>query len=227
MTTALEPSLEQFPALSQIGFLRHGFTGRIPGVYTAVEREEAIRRLEPAYNRARALVSSAANPDSRKTAFITAEQVHGAAVAVVNSRTGTPLPGVDGLITEEAGVTLGIYVADCCAIFLVDPKRKVIGLLHSGRKGTEQGIVTRAIGLMHTEFGCEPGDLIAQLSPCVRPPHYEVDIAAEITRQCRDAGVRDVHDSGTCTATHRDRYYSYRAERGKTGRMLALIAMAR
>jgi copper oxidase (laccase) domain-containing protein len=54
-----------------------------------------------------------------------------------------------------------------------------------------------------------------------------VDIAAEITRQCRDAGVRDVHDSGTCTATHRDRYYSYRAERGKTGRMLALIAMAR
>lgn len=227
MTTALEPSLEQFPALSQIGFLSHGFTGRIPGVDTAVERVEAIRRLEPAYNRARALVSSAANPGTQETAFITAEQVHGAAVAVVNSRTGTPLPGVDGLITAEAGVTLGIYVADCCAIFLVDPQRKVIGLLHSGRKGTEQGIVTRAIGLMHTEFGCEPGDLIVQLSPCVRPPQYEVDIAAEITRQCNAVGVRDVHDSGTCTATHQDRYYSYRAERGKTGRMLALIAMVR
>ncbi len=227
MTTALEPRLEHFPALSQVSFLRHGFTGRIPGVDTAVEREEAIRRLEPAYNRARALVNSAPSPEPQETAFITAEQVHGASVAVVNSQSRTPVPGVDGFITAEAGVTLGIYVADCCAIFLVDPQRKVIGLLHSGRKGTEQGIVSNAIGLMHSEFGCEPGNLIVQLSPCIRPPHYEVDIAAEIMRQCETMGVREVHDSGTCTATHRDRYYSYRAERGKTGRMLALIAIAR
>ena len=226
MTTLPEPALERFPALSQVGFLSHGFTGRIPGVDTAVEREEAIRRLEPAFTRARILVSSASHPPHEENAFFTAEQVHGASVAVVNSRSASPVPGADGFITGDAGVTLGIYVADCCAIFLADPRRKIIGLLHSGRKGTQSGIVINAIRLMRAEFGCEPEHLIVQLSPCIRPPHYEVDIAGEITRQCESMGVREIHDCGICTATHRDRYYSYRAERGKTGRMLALLAMA-
>ena len=64
-----------------------------------------------------------------------------------------------------------------------------------------------------------------QLSPCIRPPHYEVDFAAEIIRQARAAGVEQVHDSGRCTASDPARYYSYRAEKGRTGRMLALLAL--
>ncbi len=64
-----------------------------------------------------------------------------------------------------------------------------------------------------------------QLSPCIRPPHYEIDFAADIVRACRERGVVNVHDSGVCTACHLDRYYSYRAEKGKTGRMLALLAI--
>ena len=53
---------------------------------------------------------------------------------------------------------------------------------------------------MRQEFGVESGELIAQLSPCIRPPHYEIDFAAEIVRQCRDAGIKEIHDSGVCTA---------------------------
>jgi len=64
-----------------------------------------------------------------------------------------------------------------------------------------------------------------QLSPCIRPPHYEVDFAAEIVRQCRASGVKTIHDSGVCTACDLKRYYSYRAEKGKTGRMLALLGL--
>jgi polyphenol oxidase len=132
-------------------------------------------------------------------------------------------PGCDGIITNQRGVALGIYVADCCAVYIVDPKTPAIGLVHSGRKGTELGVVTNAIRQMIERFGSDPADTIVQLGPCIRPPHYEVDFAAEIIWQCRLLGVQQIHDSGICTACDLNRYYSYRAEKGKTGRMLALI----
>ncbi len=67
--------------------------------------------------------------------------------------------------------------------------------------------------------------MIVRLSPCIRPPHYEVDFASEIIRQSRALGVQHIHDSGTCTAGDLGRYYSYRAEKGRTGRMLAVIGL--
>ena len=97
--------------------------------------------------------------------------------------------------------------------------------MHSGRKGTELGVVTNAIRQMIKRFGSDPANMAVQLSPCIRPPHYEVDFAAEIDRQCRVLDVRHIHDSGTCTACDLSRYYSYRAEKGKTGRMLALLGL--
>ncbi len=104
-------------------------------------------------------------------------------------------------------------------------KTPAIGLVHSGRKGTELGVVTNGIKQMIERFGSDPASMIVQLSPCIRPPHYEVDFAAEISRQCRTLGVQHIHDSGTCTACDLRCYYSYRAEKGKTGRMLAVLGM--
>ncbi|MFV1995218.1 MAG: laccase domain-containing protein, partial [Verrucomicrobiales bacterium] len=62
-------------------------------------------------------------------------------------------------------------------------------------------------------------------SPCIRPPDYEVDFAAGIRQQCCERGVppEQVHDEGISTVSAPDRYYSYRAEKGRTGRMLALL----
>jgi copper oxidase (laccase) domain-containing protein len=173
--------------------------------------------------------------------FFTAKQIHGNKIAVVDevgsalradrgyraaaSLPSREFPGCDGIITNQRRVALGIYVADCCAVYIVDPKTPAIGLVHSGRKGTELGVVTNAINQMVHRFASDPANMIVQLSPCIRPPHYEIDFAAEIMRQCRAFGVKEVHDSGACTACDLDRYYSYRAEKGKTGRMLALIAL--
>ena len=70
--------------------------------------------------------------------------------------------------------TLGIYVADCCAVYLADPVRRVIALLHSGRKGSELGITTAVVARMRADFGCNPADITVQLSPCIRPPQYEI-----------------------------------------------------
>jgi polyphenol oxidase len=97
--------------------------------------------------------------------------------------------------------------------------------VHSGRKGTEFGVVTNAIREMIDRFCSDPADIIVQLSPCIRPPHYEIDFASEILRQCRALGIQQIHDSGICTACNLDRYYSYRAEKGKTGRMLAVLGL--
>jgi len=134
--------------------------------------------------------------------------------------------GCDGLITTQRGVALGIHVADCCAVYIVDPNTPAVGLVHSGKKGTELGVVTNAIMQMSSRFGSKASDLIVQLSPCIRPPHYEVDFATKIIEQCRARGVDQIHDSGICTACHLDLYYSYRVEKGRTGRMLALLGLA-
>jgi len=118
-----------------------------------------------------------------------------------------------------------VYVADCCAVYVVEPEKRVIALLHSGRKGSELGITAAAIERMRAEFGCDPAKMVVQLSPCIRPPHFEIDFTALIRRDCEAAGVRQFFDCGTCTGANVDRYYSYRIEKGKTGRMLALLAL--
>ncbi len=218
--TAPESAVEFFPALQASGVVRHAFVGRIPGIDVATERAAALARLDAAHRAVRAELGLAG------TALATAEQVHGKEIAVLENSLGEDrcFAGADGLVTNQRGVSLGIYVADCCAIFLVDQKRGAIGLVHSGKKGTELAIVGKAIGKMEKHFHSEPHDLVAQLSPCIRPPHYEVDFASEIARQLRAGGVAQVHDSARCTACDLARYYSYRVEKGRTGRMLALIA---
>jgi copper oxidase (laccase) domain-containing protein len=78
---------------------------------------------------------------------------------------------------------------------------------------------------MIERFGSDPTKLVVQLSPCIRPPHYEIDFAAEIIQQCRAFDVQHIHEPSTCTACDLGRYYSYRAEKGKTGRMLAVLGL--
>ena len=116
-------------------------------------------------------------------------------------------------------------MADCCAIFLVDPRQRAIGLAHSGRKGTELDILSATVAAMRREYGSRPSDIVAQLGPCIRPPWYDVDFAARIVEQGRAAGLNRLIDPGTCTAANPEQYYSYRREKGRTGRMLALLAL--
>lgn len=210
---------ETFPALASLSAIQHAFTQRAPGLDVKVERDRALELLGGAH----ASICSHLGLDARR--FIVAQQVHGINVVAVDSHTVPPVPAADGLISDSPGVCLGIYVADCCAVYLVDPVRRAIGLLHSGKIGSGLGISTVAIEKMVSEYGCEPHRMIAQLSPCIRPPEYEIDFTAQIVAQCRAAGIRQVIDCGICTAAHVDRYYSYRVDLGKTGRMLALLAI--
>jgi copper oxidase (laccase) domain-containing protein len=231
----MDRPFEQFPALSAIGICRHAFAQRIPGIDVSHDKAEVLERLDAAHREIREATGFGDWP------LFTAQQVHGNKIAVIDevgsvlrahrrshgvaSLPGREFPACDGIITNQRSVAFGIYVADCCAVYVVDPKTPAIGLAHSGRKGTELGVVPNTIRQMTEQFGSDPANITVQLSPCIRPPHYEIDFAAEIIRQCRALGIQHVHDSGICTACDLGRYYSYRAEKGKTGRMLALLAL--
>lgn len=220
VTASDQLPIERFTALDALPAIQHAFIGRVAGIDVSSDKAEALRRLDGVHRDARKTLGVADLP------FITAEQVHGREVAVIDQPVTADrrFDRCDGLVTNQPNVLLGIYVADCGAVFLVDPVRRAIGLVHSGKKGTELGIVSHAIDLMRERFGSAPEDLIVQLAPCIRPPHYEIDFASDIVRQCRQRGVQQVHDSGVCTACDLDRYYSYRAEKSRTGRMVALLA---
>jgi len=208
---------EQFPALVQINAVDHGFVLRIPGIDVQTDRATALGRLREYHSQVLARLETRV---ARRAA-----QVHGNEVASITAASPEQTAGVDGLLTDDPNVVLAIYVADCCAIYLVDPRRRIIGLVHSGKKGTALNISGRAVEKLEAEFGCDPADLIAQLSPCIRPPHYEVDFASEIVKQLHRAGVKSVHDCGENTGSDLNRFYSYRVEKGQTGRMLAYLGL--
>jgi len=212
--------VETYPELLAIRGLGHGLVLRQPGVTVCTDREASLQRLRAGFE---AGVSAMGLDPAR---MATAEQVHGGVVVPVRDVGSNP--EADGLITDVTGLALGIVVADCCAVFLVDPVRRAIGLVHSGKKGTEAAITSVAIGQMEESFGSRPDEMLVRLSPCIRPPAYEVDIAGAIRQQAIGAGVpaKSVFDDGICTTSDMDRYYSYRAEKGATGRMLAVLAWA-
>ena len=228
----MSESFERFDALTALPSCVHVFTRRIPGIDVSHDKAEALRRLDAAHLEISRKIGMADWP------LLTAEQIHGDKIAIacraeagrrrvdLAPTSDKEFAGCDGFITNQRGIALGIHVADCCAVYIVDPTTPAIGLVHSGKKGTALGIASRAIQQMKKTFGSNPANMIVQLSPCIRPPHYEIDFAADIVEQCRAQGVKQIHDSGLCTACHLDLYYSYRAEKGKTGRMLALVGLS-
>ncbi len=152
-------------------------------------------------------------------------QVHGAEVLRVDDVGDVTMEReADGLVTGRPGVTLVVRVADCGPIYLVDRRLRAVGLLHSGRKGTEADILSTGVGLMKQEFGCAAADILGFLGPCIRPPHYELDIPAALARQAAAAGIQWA-DCGLNTGTDSKRFYSYRMEKGSTGRHFAAIRL--
>lgn len=207
-------------SLNQLSGIKAHFFTRVEGVSVDTDREATCKRLEPTHRQ------GVESMGFGWYQLYRAEQIHGAEVAIVRENDSTRLwPGVDGLITPDPDVLLGIYVADCGAVYVVDPVKHVLGLLHSGKKGTEKNITGKAITLMQTTFGSDPYDLHVVLAPCIRPPAYEVDFASQIRAQVLDVGVpqEQFQDSGICTSSNLQQYYSYRLEKGATGRMLALL----
>ena len=201
--------LETFPAL-QIPGLRHGFSTRCQAPLEKLDAE-----LRYVFEGAGFPMEDAVH----------AEQVHGNRAQAVYTPLGIRVPEVDALTTSVPRLPLVVRVADCGPIFLYDPVERIIAVAHSGRRGTEGNILQATLDCMKETYESRAENVIVQLGPCIRPPHYEVDFAAEIARQAQTAGVTQFHDCGICTASNLSRYYSYRAEKGKTGRMWGVFML--
>lgn len=113
--------------------------------------------------------------------LVMAEQVHGDGIHICSATDGgagfegkAEISGADALITDIRGQFLMVRTADCCPVFIIDKKYRVVAAIHSGRDGTRKNIVGKAIRLIESKFGIKPQDLILETGPCICSAHYEV-----------------------------------------------------
>lgn len=185
--------------------------------------------------------------DLDPTRVAVAGQVHGAAVRYVESP--GLYTGFDALITDVHDLVLAITAADCAVILVAETDRGIVGAIHSGWRGTVSGIVMETVKEM-ARRGADPQRMSAYVSPCISAERFEVgeevarqfpsqyvvrrdgwerphiDLSEYLLTQLISTGISpsQVEVSGECTYDHPD-YFSYRAESGKTGRMMGFIAM--
>ena len=166
-----------------------------------------------------------------------------------------PVPGdFDGLVTDEPGVVLAVFSADCTPILLFDPVRRAVGAVHAGWRGTAAGIVRNAVERMAREFGSAPENICAAIGPCIGPCCFETGpevreamfaahgSAAEAC--CRPAGekyyvnlkelnrlwltrcgVTKIDVSPDCTHCQPERFWSHRHTGFDRGAQAALIGL--
>lgn len=160
----------------------------------------------------------------------------------------------DILVTNTKGLVLLMRYADCVPLLAYDPVKQAIAIAHGGWIGTTHDVAGAMVRAMTTEFGTDPGDVIACIGPSIGVDHYPVGqevieaagqvLGEELERVVireeketrldlwktneillRRAGVRQVEIAGICTACHTEDWFSHRAEHGKTGRFGAIITL--
>jgi len=123
------------------------------------------------------------------------KQVHGAHVAVARDGeiAGATRPEADAIVTGDPAVAIGVRVADCAPVLLVDPVRGAAAAAHAGWRGTAAGVVAATVEALHREFGSAPPDLLAAIGPCLGACCGEVGpdvLDAFRAGAARDADIR-------------------------------------
>lgn len=172
-----------FPAFDELPGIIHGFSSRLGGVSEGCLSSMNLsfsRGDEPEHVRENFRRIAESIGFSEKD-LVFSMQTHTANVRRVGREDcgrGLERPvgycDVDGLVTNEPGVVLATFYADCVPLFFVDPVHHCIGLSHSGWRGTVGKIGKATVETMAKEFGSEPGDLLAAVGPSICQECYEV-----------------------------------------------------
>jgi len=111
--------------------------------------------------------------------LVTVRQVHGNDILVIDepNEDTSHFLGIecDAIITNQPGLMIGVCVADCAPILLLDPEKQVAAAVHAGWQGTASRLVSKAVAGMKSQFGCNPESLRAAIGPCISACCYEVD----------------------------------------------------
>jgi YfiH family protein len=198
---SLEVPYLSFPALSSIPFIKHGFSTRIGGVSEGMfssmnlgrgngpVKDEKEKVLEN-YRR----ISRSIGIDVKS--IVISQQIHKSNIRVVTKEDrgkGLFIPRdfeeIDGMITNEPGITLVTKYADCVPLYFVDEKKKAIGLTHSGWRGTVAEIGRCTVEELHRQYGSEPEDIIAVIGPSICRECFEIgeDVAIEFEKAFPEA----------------------------------------
>lgn len=155
----------------------HGFFGRRGGVssapYDSLNCGPGSGDDLDAVTENRARIVAACAPGAT---LLTPYQVHSPdVVTVAEAFDEDKRPEADALVTDRAGLMLGILTADCAPVLLADRAAGVIGAAHAGWKGALGGVIENTVAAMQ-RLGAERERIAAAIGPCIAQQSYEVDL---------------------------------------------------
>ena len=227
-----------------IGFTtRHG--GISEGAFASLNLSTYVGDVPEHVQANRRRVLQALGARAAEGRLIVPKQVHGSEVLVADDVARTQQlaeQGADAVVCACAGVPVILTFADCVPVILVAPGG-AFAVVHSGWRGTYAGIAGKALGVLATRAGCEPGACNAYIGPHIGSCCYEVDsellgmfcdrygqvcnagashlkleAAVRLSLLVAGADAQRIASAGICTSCSVARYFSYRAEDGNTGR---------
>ena len=253
-----------FPILEETGLVTHAFSTRKGGVSKGHfgsmnlslklddSREDVMTNIH--------LFCDAVGFDYNN--IVMSNQTHSnRAISVNEQDLGTGIireafkDDVDGMITNIPGLVLMTFYADCVPIYFLDKIKKVIGLSHSGWRGTYDEIGKITVNKMQEMYGSDPNDIIAVTGPCICQNCYEVsrdladkfydkfgnlqghisyindrcylNLSGIIKQSLISAGLRNENIVLTeiCTCCNSDLLHSHRASGGKRGLLAAMMCL--
>lgn len=253
-----------FPLLEQTGIVKHLFSTRIGGVSRgefstmnfSVDRGDSPANVRENYERiAKVLccevgdmVASYQTHTTNIRSMTAADKGKG----ILRERDYTD---VDGMVTDQNGLVLVTFYADCVPLYFVDPVHRAIGLAHSGWRGTVGRMGQRMIERMQEQFGTRAQDLYAAIGPSIcrncyevsedvaiqfidmlgdkvavpgrAPGKYQLDLWLANELILRQAGMDPSHIAVTdiCTCHNSDYLFSHRASGGRRGSLAAFLAL--
>ncbi|MFA9396719.1 MAG: peptidoglycan editing factor PgeF [Clostridiaceae bacterium] len=253
-----------FPDFDNLNLVKHGFSTRLGGVSTGMyksmnlsfnqgDKEEDV--LENYKRFSNAL-------DIKLEDIVLTHQTHSANIRIVSEKdkgkgilTPRDYDDIDGLITNIKNIALATIHADCVPLFFIDPKLKIIGLAHSGWKGTVNKIGENMISVFKENYGSRPQDILVGIGPsigpccfevgvdvkeefeqmtpsiseCIRPvgEKYHIDLWQVNKKILMNVGVleENIKTTDVCTMCNKEVLFSHRGSLGKRGSLLAILEL--
>jgi len=236
--------LSDYPDLAHFVFTRHGGVSdsAFRSLNVSFSTGDSPKNVETNLSMIREITGA------RSLRFM--NQVHGKNIVIL--RKSDSLDGgypftADAMITDLPGIALLVKQADCQAVILYDPLRKVVANVHCGWRGNAHGFLSDVIAAMKAEFGCDPSRMRAAIGPSLGPccaefvTYQEIfpedfkpfmiqdnyfDLWAISRSQLVESGLKEAHieSADWCTRCRSDLFYSYRGE-GKTGRFATVVML--
>ncbi len=243
-------TLSELPHVSHGFFGRVGGTSPSPwrGLNTSFSVGDAPARVEENLARVRFQIGVG------RRALFAAKQVHGARVLEVKAGDDPDRIAeeeADALITGAPELAVGVRTADCAPVLLASEDGQWVAAVHAGWRGAVGGVLEATVAAL-AERGAPARSLVAAIGPCIGPDAFEVgpevveqaagavdvtglsrpgegdrlhlDLSGFVARVLERAGVARIEEVRACTASDLERWFSHRAESGRTGRQMSAIA---